>query len=213
MKKKCSIISAVILSISLLIMTNIMATAHEWTPRPYRWANIVYNAGCSHNAIKILWNMDNLIDSSERTNTSNSISNWKNNSNGYFLADTAAFSDATVDFSDAWPSNLGTALAYNDSTSHASLYQKTDGTWVNVMYYGTIYINSSYASTLGFSDYDKQKTAGHEIGHCFGFSETNDGTQSIMRQGMGSTFGWSNYWLPQDHDRADAVTFTKIWAN
>lgn len=54
------------------------------------------------------------------------------------------------------------------------------------------------------------KTWAHEIGHVMGLNETNDGTRSVMRQGKGSTFGWSNYWQPQAHDTADLSRYRYV---
>ena len=73
----------------------------------------------------------------------------------------------------------------------------------NVFTKCNVYVNKTSQKSAKFTNNDIKKTWAHEIGHTIGFNETNDGTKSIMKQGKGSTFGWSNYWLPQAHDRTD----------
>jgi hypothetical protein len=69
---------------------------------------------------------------------------------------------------------------------------------------------SRYPTDIRFHTYMKKWL--HEIEHTLGLNETNDGTQSVMRQGRGSTLGWENYWKPQTHDTSDLTRFNyKSW--
>ena len=73
-----------------------------------------------------------------------------------------------------------------------------------------IYVNINKQSANNFNEQDISKTWAHERGHVMGLNETNDGTRSVMRQGKGSTFGWSNYWQPEAHDTADLSRYRYV---
>jgi len=199
MRKIFAVSFLVVLLTSSILQS--VSFAHEAYSPSIRWIDVgTYNPfwpwQSSHKKIKIKC-FSTVLGSGYTTAYGNAKNSWNNNSNNYVdiqegeysYPDTKCYIYSHV-WQSSWPS---TWAAYNSVRIRTSDY-KID--------LSQIYLKDSMMKDWTTSD--KQKTIAHEFGHCFGFADTNDGTQSIMKNGKGSTIG---YYTPQDHDRSDLASF------
>lgn len=208
--KKFSIVFLVV--ILLVGSFSVTVTAHEYSPS--RYPRIVYRyTPMDIGVVNLTYYISSFSTSNYRTQLDNSIHDWIWEDDGHVQMTLTSESAAQVRFYDSWDNSQfgSTAFAITCSwitNGYASLYGNG---WMGPPYQKSchiytkneVYVNKVAQSNAGYNNYDIRKTWAHEIGHCLGFAETNDGTRSVMKQGKGSDFGWSNYWLPQDHERSD----------
>lgn len=191
----------------------IVGKAHEFSPNPVYYGDLsTYSTSNPVANVNYNYNINQLTSNTTyRTLASDAISNWKSAA-PRFNAVSTSYSSSKVDFSDSWPVSFNSSWygVFDWTLDWTPIYQYTttwygppSSTYVWKVSYGKIIVNSTKMVSDSFSNDDIRKTYAHEIGHSLGFDETNDGTQSVMRQGKGSTFGWSDYWKPSSHDTSD----------
>lgn len=199
LKKGILLIAAI--AIVTCVASPIKTTAHECVePGPLRFID-VYETGSlwwKHKYVKFKIYGD-LLSTDFSSAFTNSLGNWNNNSDGYVVVKKGTNSYGEYpktraciwDHTWQWGSQYAaTALDYNSGIIKGA----------------HIYINKELVKDWSLDD--KEHTIGHEIGHIFGFDDTNvKDLKTIMKQGRGSTFGWSNYDKPQSHDRSDLKSF------
>lgn len=215
MRKKykiCSLCLAVVMLFSCLLLSPVSVSAHEFSPPRY-WNDIYYHSGMKKHIVRLKINMTNVKNSVYNRKLLDAINDWEWLDNGYC---------------DMQQTTTGTTLMVYDSypsSQNQNIYATTrlyfQDAYIN-QYYGSdsnmgpplsvkcrritkavIYANRAKQASDKFGEGDIAKTWCHELGHVMGLNETNDGTRSVMKQGKGSTFGWSNYWQPQSHDTND----------
>lgn len=220
MKRRRTLLVFVSLCICISFANVFNVSAHDFSTRRI-WHDIYYHSGMDKTVIRLNYNMDNVSDSVYSRKLNDAIWDWNWRDDGYVELNSVSSSDANssgVMIYDTYPSNLNqSAFAITTSfytSSNVTVYEYGVG-WMGPPQHiscrrvnrAIIYANRARQSQLNFSEADIAKTWVHEIGHPMGFNETNDGTQSVMAQGQGSTLGWSEFWLPQDHDRQDVSQY------
>ena len=196
----------------LIIVCVPQAGAHEKST-PCRWHDVYWHTGMQKNVARLMCNADAVMDSWYRQCLYNAMEIWDWNDDGYCDPQIEDNYDAArVICSDAYSQDFNQqALALTRTWLLAS----NNWAFVNSaktarkISRATINFNKPLAEQLAANSNDVTKTWVHEIGHVLGFAETNDGTVSVMKQGLGRTLGWSNYWLPQTHDITDIRNWYK----
>ncbi|MCL2487824.1 MAG: hypothetical protein FWE80_03995 [Oscillospiraceae bacterium] len=223
MKKKFVAIAVMVLMVSCFTLP---ASAHEFSPERY-FQLLVKNGSNSMPNINFTYNITKFTaNTTFQARALESINNW--------ASAVAAIKPAVINepnastakaiFSDNWPNTFdptkpGVAVSAPLITSTIYTYKSGWGTpktasSVQMISQTAIYANRVLLLNLGYSDNDLRHNYAHEIGHALGFTEANDGTLSIMKQGRGSTFGWADYWKPRTHDVSDMTTKyqLKLWS-
>ena len=209
----------------LFLFSVFSVNAHEFTPSRYP-NDIRFHTYMKKMVACITYNWSNVHDENYRLRLRDAIGDWEWMDNGHVSLSETSSSNAYVMCYDTWPSSLPlnvygatNATGYANQTIYK--YSVSNGflnsspgsiNGVIKLTKCNVYINKK--TTNGWANHDIQKTWSHEIGHTLGLNETNDGTQSVMRQGRGSTLGWENYWKPQTHDTSDLTRFNyKSWVS
>ena len=226
--KNCSLLakSICVLMCLLLLTTGSMVKAHECSPPRYP-TDIRYHNYMKKMVACITYNWSNVTNENLRLRLRDAIGDWEWLDNGHVsLSEVSSASDAYLVASDAWNTSLSSNVSgvTNSYVISANIY---DWGFNGSQLYDTpasihdvykivkcyVYINKPAIQAGNWQNHDIQKVWSHEIGHTLGFNETNDGTQSVMRQGRGSSLGWENYWKPQAHDTADLERLNyKSWS-
>lgn len=204
-----------LLAISFTLPYDVMA--HEFSPKRY-WNDIYFNSNIKKHIVRLNVNIKNVTNTVYNRVLRDAINNWNSFGDGYCdIQITTSGSQLMV--YDQYPSTQNqNAYAVTVSTlSSANIFEYPYGitggaTSISCkkITKAKIYVNINKQSANNFNEQDISKTWAHEIGHVMGLNETNDGTRSVMRQGKGSTFGWSNYWQPQAHDTADLSRYRYV---
>ena len=200
-----------IIIITIIIFPTSIVDAHEFSPKRYP-TSVYRNNSMNHGVVKLKYTIK-VSDSNYKTQLKNSINDLEWQDDGYVDLEETNESNAFVFFYDTWNNADFGSTAYGMTMMYWNKKPVTTygNNWSgpvytrneNVFTKCNVYVNKTSQKSAKFTNNDIKKTWAHEIGHTIGFNETNDGTKSIMKQGKGSTFGWSNYWLPQAHDRTD----------
>lgn len=218
---KNNLVRVVSVIISFVIITQLLAVpvnAHEFSPSRY-WNDIYYHSGMNKHVVRIKVNMTNVTNEVYNRKLRDAMNDWEWLDNGYCHMETTT-TDTTLMVYDSYPSTQNqTAFAVTVSyLSSASITYYpytliTGGTTTiscNKINRAFIYANTAYQQAYNFGEGDIAHTWAHELGHVIGLNETNDGTQSVMKQGKGSTLGWDNYWQPQAHDTYDVSRYHRV---
>lgn len=212
MKKARKGISLILFTALIFSSFSFATSAHEFSPS--RYPRQVYRHGSMNIGVaKLNYYISNFSSSNYLTQLRNTIYDWEWEDSGHVEMNETSQSNAQIRFYDTWNNaEFGSTAFAITLTWTASGTANVYGTnWMGPAYTKSckiitrneVYVNKTSQSNHNFNNYDIRKTWAHEIGHCLGFNETNDGTRTVMKQGRGSTFGWTNYWKPQDHDRSD----------
>lgn len=199
-KSKSKFMLGIFLSAVIFTVVPTTCFAHTYSPTSMLWGYVYGSTGSKYAQITIApYNLG-----SSFTNAYNwSCVNWPQVASGdvKILQYSSGSSANIVVRSDTTPSGAPS------NWSGANLPGTVDKTAIPYrIKSSTIMINSNLTS---LSDANKEKIFSHEIGHCLGSQDTNidpyydTTTVSIMRQGTGSTLGWTNYQKPQTHDKTD----------
>lgn len=210
----CLLLVISLLASSLMIYAN----AHEFSPKRY-WNDIYYHSGMNKRIVRIRVDINLVTNTNYKNRLLDAIYLWEWEDNGY--CDIAAvYSPAKVTASSAYPSTVNPlyyAITYSYIENATMRYYNGNVINWNLFPFSCskitradIFVNMAKQSTDNFNNNDIIKTWVHEIGHVIGLNETNDGTRSVMKQGKGSTFGWSNYWKPQTHDKTDLGRYHSV---
>ena len=215
MKKNKRFISLAMTGILLLVaFSSVSVSAHDTSP--IRYPRRVYRSMAMNHGVVLVDYYIDVKDSNYRTQLLNAINDWENKDAGYVSLRAVRKVNAYARFYDTWDSTKYNPKAYAVTISRSITYAVSEAgvNWSGpigqisrkVMRGCNIYVNKKYQQQNKFNNHDIQKTWAHEIGHTLGWGEANDNTISIMRQGKGSKLGWTNYWMPQDHDRKDLIS-------
>ncbi len=217
--KFLKILSKVILSITIAIILAVplIANAHEFNPPRY-WNDIYFHSGMNKHIVRIKINMNNVNNEVYNRKLQDAINDWEYNDNGFCHTEIVTVASNLMVY-DSYPSTLNqTSFAVTSSSSSSANitvypYGITGSTTTQAcrkINRANIYANISRQQAAGFNEADIAKTWVHELGHVMGLNETNDGTQSVMRQGRGTEFGWDEFWKPQPHDILDISRYHRV---
>lgn len=208
--RKCIVL---FLSITLIFSSfSLVSSAHEFSPARYP-RRVYRDTSMNIGVAQLTYYISNFSNSNYLGQLRSTIHDWEWEDAGHVEMLETSQNSAQVRFYDTWDNQQfgSTAYAVTVPWTMEGTARVYGAGWTQPIYSkkckiivkNEVYVNYASQKKDNFSNYDIRKTWAHEIGHCLGFNETNDGTRTIMRQGKGSTFGWINYWLPQDHDRSD----------
>lgn len=228
MMRKIIIKSSFVLVVCYMVLFSaiITAYAHEQNPKAFP-RSLSYSPSMKIVVANIVYDLSFVLNSNCRQQLRYAINDWEWEDNGHVsLQEVNGIALPYVFFSDTMPAGYpDSVLAVTIKTN----YQRNQSMYIySGALTGPIYTESGltkmnickvYANQIGFSknnlnNTDIHKTWTHEIGHILGLYETNDGTRSVMKQGIGHTFGWNEYWKPQTHDKNDLCRFNyRFWYN
>lgn len=204
---------------SITCVSAISVNAHELTPKALP-KNLTYNSDMRLTVAEITYDMTQVININYRNQLSYAINDWEWYDNGHVsLRSTPGLANVYATFYDSYPSSF-----HKDSVAATSFtnYSENQSTWsysrplmgpvyrednLTKIIKCKVYANVKKQRSSNFNNTDIHKSWTHEIGHTLGLNDTNDGTVSVMKQGKGSSFGWAEYWKPQNHDRDDLRRF------
>lgn len=204
MKKIISIVVVVIL------LFQSIAFGHTIIPNG-KWSNTTTISQKKYLLMSV--NTTNL-NSIWKTAASNGANNWNNYSNSYVCSFKYDYTTANVQCASRVP---WFAFFSADSIAITNICD-SNGIWAwdfnngsagnigTTLIKGHIYTNSKYDNDSVYSQYDKEKTMTHELGHVMNLGHPSTET-SVMRQG--SPLPWTDYNKLQDHDRNDLVSYYK----
>ena len=208
-----------ILAVSLFLfhIFPINVYAHEFDPPRY-WNDIYFHPEMLKHIVRLRVNMTNVTNEVYNRKLHDAINDWDIYDGGFCDIATTTSSTTLMAY-DTYPSSKNQdAYAVTTSTlSNATItyypYGITGGVTTKnckKITKAVIYVNIEKQRSANFGEGDIAKTWVHELGHVMGLNETNDGTQSVMKQGKGSNFDWDEYWKPQTHDIWDMARYKYV---
>lgn len=217
MRIKSNFSKILLIYLAIVSIFTFSVKAHEFQPKRY-WNDIYFHSSMNKHVVRLRVNITNVTNSVYNRKLRDAINDWEYLDDGYCDIQVTTSSSKIMVY-DTFP-----------STYNQNAYATTTSTFnsANILYYpngitgsvitqacnkitkASIYANISRQRQDNFNEGDIAKTWVHELGHVMGLNETNDNTRSVMKQGQGSTLGWSNYWQPQTHDITDLARYHRV---
>lgn len=211
-KLKCVLSLALSLCLMVTLGYSFTGAAHDFTPKRY-WCVIYRHSGMNKSVAQVTYY--DTLSPTLQTPFNNAIHDWDYADQGHVDPVRKSMAEAKYKISQAWSSEYPSS-AFAVTVSHiqnASIKKYSNNSYSNYTTINNIhkiiaaetYINLPCCLSYGFTTNDHQHNFAHEFGHVMGFNETNTGEHTVMRQGRGSTFPWSNPWKLTSHDTNDIV--------
>lgn len=218
MRTKSKFVKVLLIYLVIISIFVSSVKAHEFDPKRY-WNDIYFHSSMNKHIVRLRVNINNVFNSVYNRKLRDAINDWEVLDDGYCDIQVTTASNSKIMVYDTYPSTYNqNAYAVTTSTlSSASIWYYPNGITGSVIYQSckkitkaSIYANITRQRQDDFNEGDIAKTWVHELGHVMGLNETTGNTRSVMKQGQGSTLGWSNYWQPQTHDITDLARYHRV---